>query len=179
MKVLYYLIVTIDIFTDNETILSVKPDWLKNRKTFKVTEDTGDEQIKKHRKYVGEVDALTLAKIWEDGWETCQTMGSISEMGFLPAVAWDYTGDYYNINIYVSPNPSLSPEEFKIYNNLSKEEKEIKNNIINNEISKILKLLDKEDFKSTSENEDGEEISNYPSEVSVSMEQCELILKQT
>lgn len=155
----YYLIVTIDIYKaihngerypDHETSISrVKPRFL-NR--FTVTEDEVEdpEYTKQHRKYTGILTAEELERVVREDelWinDVCQTMGSITDLGWLSSISWDYVDDYsrYHINAYVSPliRSEGIDENFEL---LDDEQKEIVGRRVGRIIEKALKKLEQTD----------------------------------
>jgi hypothetical protein len=118
-----YVIFTLDICQDsNMTFYDLLPRNHILRKHLTLTESDdyddsyGDDLILRHRKYAGIVPVKELCEVLNDNpvnfESTCQTMGSLTEIGWLPAVSLsgggnDY-GDYsrhqtWLSNMYVSP----------------------------------------------------------------------------
>jgi len=110
VKLKYYVILSLDIVKGEDgrgvvRLKRVKPDEVKYPK-FKVTETEVEdpEWCAKHRKYVGILSPKETNKFLEDNFcEACQTMGSITEIGWLPSVAFSYEDEGFFLNAYVSP----------------------------------------------------------------------------
>jgi len=71
----------------------------------------GDNWTKsKHRKYVGFLSKAQLRQLcWDMGFrpEETETMGSLTEYGWLPAISFNAETEYYDVigNMYVTPIP--------------------------------------------------------------------------
>ncbi len=112
VRLKYYVILSLDIYKNknkNYTPLylrSVKPSIVKYPK-FKVTETEVEdtECYHKHRKYVGILSPEELEKFCQDKFtDTCQTMGSICELGWIPAISFSFDGhEGCYLNAYISP----------------------------------------------------------------------------
>ena len=111
----FYVIFTIDC-DDDTSIQQFKPRRSVLRRLV-CTE--GDEQaeygyagLRKHRKYVGQLNAAQFKRLVDDTGltaENIETMGSLTEFGWLPAISMrgDGTDGYYNtvaiVGAYVTP----------------------------------------------------------------------------
>ena len=123
-KVMYYVIYTLDLLKSNynDTITQIKPSSIKYP-LFKMTEDeVGDpEFFSKHRKYCGIITGGQLKQLLTEinyiiG--TCETMGSITEIGWLPAICYETECIDYCDNIYVSPLIEKQAELSEFVDNL-------------------------------------------------------------
>lgn len=118
----YYVIYTVDTCNDVSLNLYQPPELLKKRdgeRIWGITEEgeceysylEGDWEPGKHRKYVGMLTPdefkhfVFMTGMWM---EDIQTMGSLTELGWLPAVS--FNGDWQGygaqdaiINAYVTP----------------------------------------------------------------------------
>jgi hypothetical protein len=178
MEIMYYVIASIDIYKQEDSrtkISDVKPALFR---LLDVTEDeANDDMIKEHRKYCGLINANELLKMLRDfdSVDTCKTMGSITEHGWLSAIAWNVNGNYsgdYSINIYVSPMPVPTVAEKAIFDSLSEAEKEIKRRSLGVYIDKTLGTLEN---VNDADVDIYDEDFHFPNEVEFHPEQVEII----
>ena len=179
-KIIYYVIGTIDVCSDSRfegsKIADVLPDFLNlkngSKRVFKQTEgsDQAEYPVTKHRKYVGILTSEQLKDIQEDNdIQTCKTMGSLTDIGFMDAISWDLDiNDLYHndcsCNLYVSPiiNDESLGEIDSILKLLPEGEREIKIKNIQNELYRALDIL--------------EELEEPINEIEIDLLQCELEL---
>ena len=178
-RILYYVIV--DVYSisafEGSKIKDVIPDffnWKNGKKrVFKQTEGSreAEEPATKHRKYVGIINAKQLKQIKEDFYlqGTCQTMGTLTEYGWLDAISWDLdiTDCYHTdctCNLYVSPIIDFKDAEKieSILNKLPDFEKKIKIDKIQLQLQKALNRL-----KDRGKN-------RYSTSIEIDLLQCEL-----
>lgn len=178
MEIKYQVILTIDIY-DHHCISRYKPKFL-NKKSWRVTEKTGDESDgQEHRKYCAILSSTELKIAYEELIEqysisTCQTMGAITEYGCLPAISWDVQlDDSARLNAYVSPMPELSPEEVNAWKALIENERTIKNERINKRIDEIMEFL--HDVNEEYEAVDPDDFT-FPETIETDFLQTELII---
>jgi len=180
-RILYYVIGSVDVYSDNvftgSKIEDVIPDffnWKNGKKrVFRQTEGSkeAEEPATKHRKYVGIINAKQLKQIKEDFYlqGTCQTMGTLTEYGWLDAISWDLdiTDCYHTdctCNLYVSPIIDFKDAEKieSILNKLPDFEKKIKIDKIQLQLQKALNRL-----KDRGKN-------RYSTSIEIDLLQCEL-----
>ena len=108
-EVRYQVILTIDVFEKyyGTALSRIKPAVIKYP-LFQVTEDKPDPDYseKVHRKYVGIINGNQLKELIEQAEfdDICETMGSLTIIGLLPAISFTNTYETaYSISAYISP----------------------------------------------------------------------------
>jgi len=151
VKLKYYFILTIDTYTKDRTIKSVKPDIVKYPKFWVTETEPEDDYVKKHRKYCGILNPAEAEEFLRDEFDSTQkTAGALTEHGHTPAVSFDSQNDSYNINAYVFPILDYKDEEILmkgIENHPQKEEViELVRNEMDGALNKLLGFYDSEEY---------------------------------
>lgn len=150
-KVNYYVILSLDIpkgVGRKITLPQAKPDIVKYPK-FVITETKVEDRswCATHRKYVGVLSPEETIRFLDDNFsDACKTMGSITELGWLPAISFSNgEDDLYYLNAYVSP--ILDEEDEKNLADALKKhpQSEMMRKVISDKLEKI--LADLEEFK--------------------------------
>lgn len=126
MQVLYQVIYSLDILKDSDRSLTeCKNELLKKTSVFRVTdiENEDPEIYKAHRTYVGMLTAEQTIEFLSEicAHSTCETMGAITELGWMPAISFstDSVYDGFYDCTYISPLPMDDiPEKFNPENNI-------------------------------------------------------------
>lgn len=149
-KVNYYVILSLDIpkgVGRKITLPQAKPDIVKYPK-FRVTETEVEDPkwCAKHRKYVGVLSQKETIQFLDENFSTtCKTMGSITELGWLPAISFSNEEDLFYLNAYVSPIFDEKDDE-NLMKDLEKHpQPKMLMAVLNGKIEKI--LADLEEFK--------------------------------
>ena len=116
----FYVIYTVDAPRDGWSIKSYHPpkvrQWQLTERADKFDPDDVNcnfEGYDLHRKYVAEIDRETFDQLVSDQglWpQECETMGSLTEFGLLPAISFDNEPCYRDdpiLNAYVTPLPEV------------------------------------------------------------------------
>lgn len=117
VKIRYFVILSVDIYQSEypATLAEAKPKIVRFPK-FKMTENCVEdpEYILKHRKYCGFLTPQEADEFLSENFtDTCQTLGSISEYGWLPAISFSDgdCGQGFYLNAYITPMLDEKDEE--------------------------------------------------------------------